>query len=51
MNDFSKDELKALDMLEIKGGNGPSDHVIQNQCTNSVAGCACSMEQPTKSMS
>lgn len=47
MKHFSTDELRTLEMLEIKGGNGNNDDVIQNQCPNNVLGCACSIEVPT----
>jgi hypothetical protein len=43
------DELNELDMLEVKGGAGASD-VIQNQCPNNVAGCACNLQLPAETL-
>ncbi len=43
---FSIDEMSQLEALDIKGGLNASDFasdVIQNQCPNNVAGCACDL--------
>lgn len=34
--------MSQLEVLDIKGGAESTD-VIQNQCTNTVAGCACNL--------
>ncbi len=41
-NLFDKEELNELEMLEVKGGTASPD-TIQNQCTNTVVGCACTI--------
>lgn len=46
-NMFNMDELNELEMLEVKGGIDAQD-VIQNQCVNQVAGCACSITIPER---
>lgn len=41
---FSMEDLKELEQLEIRGGQGSGD-VIQISCTNGVVGCAgCSVD-------
>lgn len=46
---FSMEEMSQLEVLDIKGGKYDAD-VIQNQCPNNVAGCACNIENPIKNL-
>ncbi len=42
-NIFKPEELRELEMLEIKGGTAEDAETSQYQCSNNVAGCACTV--------
>lgn len=42
---FSKNELREIEALEVRGGAG-ANAMAQGECTNSTAGCGAGVDQP-----